>query len=84
MYRLIWIASQSARWKTFVANRVGEIHEHNPINQWHRVCSQDNPAYIVSRGCDPFQITSLKLWWNGPEKSDFNNDENNEILAEEK
>jgi len=64
---LAWISSQSSRWKTFVANRIGEIHEKTTINQWAHVRTHDNPADIVSRGCCSSQIKYIKLWWNGPE-----------------
>lgn len=63
---LSWISSQSSRWKTFVAHRIGEIHELTSISQWRHVGSKDNPADIVSRGCCPTQINNLKLWWRGP------------------
>jgi len=67
MVVLAWIASQSSKWKTFVANRVGEIHDRTSIHEWSHVGTHDNPADIVSRGCCPSQIKNLKMWWNGPE-----------------
>jgi len=63
---LSWISSESARWKTFVAHRIGEIHETTLISQWHHVSTKDNPADIVSRGCCPSKIGELTLWWIGP------------------
>lgn len=66
MVVLAWISSQSSKWKTFVANRVGEIHERTSIHEWSHVGTHDNPADIVSRGCWPSQIKNLELWWNGP------------------
>jgi len=66
MVVLAWISSQSSRWKTFMANRVGEIHERTSIHEWSHVGTHDNPANIVSRGCWPSQIKNLELWWNGP------------------
>jgi len=66
MVVLAWISSQSSKWKTFVANRVGEIHERTSIHEWSHVSTHDNPADIVSRGCWPSQIKNLELWWNGP------------------
>lgn len=63
---LSWISSESARWKTFVAHRIGEIHETTSISQWHHVSTKDNPADIVSRGCCPTKIGDLHLWWKGP------------------
>lgn len=66
MVVIAWISSQSSKWKTFVANRVGEIHERTSIHEWSHVGTHDNPADIVSRGCWPSQIKNLELWWNGP------------------
>jgi len=63
---LSWISSESARWKTFVAHRIGEIHETTSISQWHHVSTKDNPADIVSRGCCPTKIGESNLWWRGP------------------
>ncbi|KAF0711168.1 Integrase catalytic domain-containing protein, partial [Aphis craccivora] len=54
---------ESTRWKTFVAYRIGEIHETTSISQWHHVSTKDNPADIVSRGCCPTKIGELNLWW---------------------
>jgi len=62
MVVLAWISSQSSKWKTFVANRVGEIHERTLIHEWSHVGTHDNPADIVSRGCCPSQIKNLELW----------------------
>jgi len=62
---LSWISSESSRWKTFVAHRIGEIHETTSISQWYHVSTKDNPADIVSRGCCPTQMNNLDLWWKG-------------------
>jgi len=64
---LAWISSPSTRWKTFVANRVGEIHDRTSIDQWNHVSTYNNPADIVSRGCCPSQIKDIDMWWKGPE-----------------
>jgi len=64
---LSWIASPSAKWKTFVAHRIGEIQDLSNITDWAYVKSSENPADIISRGCDAEQISSINLWWNGPE-----------------
>ncbi|KAF0716103.1 DUF1758 domain-containing protein, partial [Aphis craccivora] len=37
MVVLAWISSQSSKWKTFVANRVGEIHERTSIHEWSHI-----------------------------------------------
>lgn len=64
---LSWIASPSTKWKTFVAHRIGEIQDLSNITDWAYVKSSENPADIISRGCDAEQISSISLWWNGPE-----------------
>ncbi|XP_029348389.1 uncharacterized protein LOC115034949 [Acyrthosiphon pisum] len=64
---LSWIASPSTKWKTFVAHRIGEIQDLSNITGWAYVKSSENPADIISRGCDAEQISSINLWWNGPE-----------------
>lgn len=48
---LAWIAAESSRWKTYVANRVSEIHEVTQQYKWNYVKSNKNPADILSRGC---------------------------------
>ncbi|KAL4096396.1 hypothetical protein QTP88_021358 [Uroleucon formosanum] len=64
---LAWIASESSRWKTFVGHRVGEIQELTVMSEWNHVSTKDNPADLVSRGCEPTQIPNNQLWWKGPE-----------------
>jgi len=48
---LFWIASQSVKWKTFVANRVSEIQESTLHSERNHVKTSDNPTDIISRGC---------------------------------
>ena len=45
-----YIANTSARYQTFVANRLAIIHENTSSVQWRHVCSQLNPADDASRG----------------------------------
>ncbi|CAL1672221.1 unnamed protein product [Lasius platythorax] len=35
-------------------------------NNWHHVSTHHNPADIISRGTNPQELASSKLWWNGP------------------
>lgn len=37
---LAWIKTTSRQWKTFVANRISEIHELTQINEWHHISSE--------------------------------------------
>ncbi|XP_050535103.1 uncharacterized protein LOC126902121 [Daktulosphaira vitifoliae] len=63
---LAWINSPSSKWKTFVAHRVGEIHDTTSANQWRHISSPDNPADIISRGCNANSLVNNQLWWKGP------------------
>jgi len=63
---LSWIQSCSRTWVTFVANRVAEIQQLTPIQYWHHVRSEENPADSLSRGVMPKALTTLHLWWSGP------------------
>ena len=49
---LAWISSPSIRWKTFVAHRVGEIQDLTLFSEWAHVSTRDNPADLISRGCE--------------------------------
>lgn len=64
---LAWIRSPSNRWKTFVANRVAEIHEHSQLTDWKHVSGRDNPADVLSRGTNPHILKHLQVWWQGPD-----------------
>lgn len=63
---LAWISSPSTKWKTFVAHRVGEIQDLSCISEWSHISTHDNPADLISRGCDASQIATMELWWFGP------------------
>lgn len=65
---LSWISSSPHKWKTFVANRVSQIHSLLPNSvKWLHVKSEDNPADCASRGLLPHELVSHHLWWRGPE-----------------
>lgn len=63
---LCWIRDSPSRWKTFVANRVGEIQQLTKIGDWYHVKSSDNPADLISRGTDSETLLNSNLWWKGP------------------
>lgn len=62
---LSWITAHPSRWKTFVANRVTEIQVHIPMNEWHHLYSQYNPADYTIRGLFINELREFKKWWNG-------------------
>lgn len=63
---LHWLNSPSARWNTFVANRVSKIQAKSEIVSWRHVGSENNPADLISRGKLPQQLIDSTLWWSGP------------------
>ncbi|XP_071579752.1 uncharacterized protein [Temnothorax nylanderi] len=44
---ILWISKESSHWKTFIANRIAEIHETSLRSQWHHVF-EENPTDILS------------------------------------
>ena len=64
---LAYLANTSARYKTFVANRVSLIRERSTLDQWHHVPTAVNPADLASRGVEATDATALKFWLDGPQ-----------------
>lgn len=62
-----WLRANPAKLKTFVANRVVELHNLQNVNQWHHIEGDKNPADCASRGISPAELRDHKLWWNGPD-----------------
>ena len=59
---LYWIRNESREFKPFVANRIGEIHRStNPEP------GDINPADLLTRGLTATDLTSNRLWMEGPE-----------------
>ncbi|KAK9730068.1 Pao retrotransposon peptidase [Popillia japonica] len=63
---LAWLRASSKTWKTFVANRVGEIQDLTDINDWYHVATHDNPADLVSRSVTASELLNSEIWWHGP------------------
>ncbi|XP_018405248.1 PREDICTED: uncharacterized protein LOC108781691 [Cyphomyrmex costatus] len=63
---LAWLKVQSSHWKTFVANRVAEVHTLLPEVNWRYIPGSENPADLASRGMKPEQLLTSSLWWHGP------------------
>ncbi len=63
---LYWLSGNIRRFKTFVGNRVSEIVDRLPPEQWNQVKSADNPADCASRGILPSELLDHHLWWKGP------------------
>ncbi|XP_025407152.1 uncharacterized protein LOC112681100 [Sipha flava] len=63
---IAWIHSQQLL-KTYVANRVAQIHDHTIKEQWRHVSTTCNPADLISRGVPVESLQHSELWWNGPQ-----------------
>lgn len=67
MIVLGWLRMAPNLLKTFVQNRVAEIHEITEHLPWCHVSGKNNPADLVSRGVRLEDLKSSTLWWEGPE-----------------
>ena len=61
-----YIASESRKFKIFVANRVEMIKEGSDPSQWFYVKSKENPANYSSRGLEANNVNAVKMWFEGP------------------
>lgn len=62
---LAYIASDSRRFKVFVANRVAFIRRNTEVSQWKYINTKSNPADIASRGSTSTKLPSC--WIGGPD-----------------
>ncbi|XP_046351945.2 uncharacterized protein LOC124132206 [Haliotis rufescens] len=63
-----YVRNEVSRFKTFVANRIAEIHDDSDPHQWRYLPSVENPADPASRGLDMKSFKKVALmWFNGPE-----------------
>ncbi|XP_046807525.1 uncharacterized protein LOC124420040 [Lucilia cuprina] len=62
---LHWIQTHPSTLATFVSNRVSEIQELSDQATWRHVPTKENPADIVSRGCNVEELVD-SIWFNGP------------------
>ena len=60
-----WLQKSAEEWKIYVRNRVKIIQDLLPISHVFHVPGVNNPADLVSRGCDVSQLDSF--WFEGPE-----------------
>ncbi|CAB0000027.1 unnamed protein product [Nesidiocoris tenuis] len=67
MVSLQWIKASPHKWKTFIANRVSQIHERLAPDCFRYVPSASNPSDIASRGALPMQFLSDRSWLSGPD-----------------
>ena len=64
---LYWVKNQSRNFKTFVANRIGEIQKTTNPEQWRHVPGELNPADLATRGISASELAKSKVWKEGPE-----------------
>ena len=62
---LYWVRGDSRRFKSFVANRVGDIQTRTSPSQWRHVPGLQNPADDCSRGLDIKEMTAAGRWISG-------------------
>ena len=63
---LYYIRNDTARFQTFVANRLTIVREGSDPNQWMYIPSKLNPADLTSRGCSVNQFLCNREWNTGP------------------
>lgn len=61
-----YIANESRRFSTFVANRVAEIHDVSNKKQWRHCPGTLNPADKCTRGTSAADLKNDHTWLNGP------------------
>ncbi len=61
------IQGDPSRWKSFVANRVAEIHSLSDPVQWRYCPGKDNPADLLACGISVTLLKQSEVWWNGPQ-----------------
>ncbi|XP_014670693.1 PREDICTED: uncharacterized protein LOC106811541 [Priapulus caudatus] len=66
MIALAYIKNTKTRFKTFVANRLTQIHETTKPDQWRHVSTNVNPADLASRGFSANDTAKLQFWLHGP------------------
>ncbi|KAJ8385589.1 hypothetical protein AAFF_G00184510 [Aldrovandia affinis] len=63
---LKYIENETARFKTFVANRISIIREATTPTQWRYVNTSVNPADRASRGLKAENVNQSETWIQGP------------------
>ncbi|XP_064649968.1 uncharacterized protein LOC135501660 [Lineus longissimus] len=63
---LAWIKGDPCRWKSFVANRVGEIQQLTSPSHWSHCPGPENPSDLVTRGLSAKKLITSESWLHGP------------------
>lgn len=64
---LKYINNKTTRFRTFVANRIAEIHKVSHAHQWRYVNTTNNSADMASRGLRVETFLQKEMWLSGPE-----------------
>ncbi|XP_074040339.1 uncharacterized protein [Leptinotarsa decemlineata] len=62
---LSWIKSHPRSYKTFIANRIGEISNNTNPDEWHWLPTKFNVADEATRGV--WNIDNFQNWFEGPQ-----------------
>lgn len=63
---LQYIKNEASRFKSFMVNTIGTIHEILSPSQWRYLTSEVNPADYASGGLSPSEDVKVKHWIHGP------------------
>ena len=63
---LRYLANESCRFKTFVANRLAIIRDASSLQQWKYVNTKSNPADCATRGQSVKKFLQCPMWFGGP------------------
>ncbi|XP_028393184.1 uncharacterized protein LOC114517595 [Dendronephthya gigantea] len=63
---LYWVRNQSRNFKTFIANRIGEIQRSTNPDQWRHIPGEINPADLPTRRLSASQLSQCQMWMEGP------------------
>ncbi|GFY07686.1 integrase catalytic domain-containing protein [Trichonephila clavipes] len=64
---LAWIKTEPHKLKTFLSNRVAEIQALSKNYHWKHVSSKNNPADLISRGCNVDELLKNEMWFSSPD-----------------
>ena len=59
---LYWICGEGRQFRTFVANRIGEIQNQSNPEQWQYIHTTENPADLCFRGVSVKELRKSELW----------------------
>ncbi|GFX87134.1 uncharacterized protein TNCV_2151871 [Trichonephila clavipes] len=62
---LAWIKTEPHKLKTFVSNRMTEMQTLSKDCHWKHVSSKNNPADLISRGCNVDELLKNEMWFSG-------------------